>query len=224
MRGCSLGSFLVSCVGTPRRPAHCAATRPNSVEAAARCPPFLSIPRRHRFAALPATIAGCIFDSAPVFPGPGALARVLASVEPSPLRRWALLASNAAKRGVHRALGVDGAARFWGRMQRLSWGRPLLYLYSADDPLCDAAQVSLLVQEKQRRGHDVRARCWARSEHVAHMRHHRAEYTSLLLGFLEDAAAPPQGQGSGGGAAGGLDDAALAATAEAAAQPPRSRL
>lgn len=156
---------------------------------------------------------------------PGALAKVLSSVQVSAAQRWALLATNAAKRRIERALGTDRGAQFWGRMQRLSWGRPLLYLHSADDPLCDGAKVAELVEDKQRRGHDVRSRCWAQSEHVAHLRHHRAEYTALLLSFLSDAAAAHEG-GCGGSTTGGgaLGDAALAATAEAAAQQPRSRL
>lgn len=36
-------------------------------------------------------------------------------------------------------------------MLRLDWGKPLLYLYSQDDPLTDADALTLLVEEKRHR-------------------------------------------------------------------------
>lgn len=64
-------------------------------------------------------------------------------------------------------------------------------------------QVSELVAEKRRRGHDVRARCWQNSEHVAHMRHHRREYSDLLLGFLAELQLTGEGAAEGGAPGGG---------------------
>lgn len=36
-------------------------------------------------------------------------------------------------------------------MAQLDWGKPFLFLYSQDDPLCDAAKLDELIQEKRSR-------------------------------------------------------------------------
>lgn len=195
----------------------CAACRPAATTSHTHtC--AIAPPPPGRYAQLPGTVAGFIFDSAPVYPHPGAKQRVLAASEPPGLRRTLLSAFLRAADAVESVAGRRGdhrAGAFWANMQRLSWARPLMYLYSADDPLADGAAITALVEDKRRRGHDVRARCWERSAHVAHLRHHREEYTRLLLGFLQDVRLP-----GGGGGGGGTHVRAAAAIAA----PPRSRL
>lgn len=167
-----------------------------------------------RYAQLPTSIAGIIFDSAPAYTHPGMMQKVIAASEPPSMRRRLKSSYYAAMSALQPLLHPRSPPRFqqfWGNMERLSWGRPLLFLYSADDPLCDAAKVDELVAEKRRRGQDVKARKWERSGHVAHLRHHSDEYTDLLLQFLaltaQDAAtgtvaAPTKGAASTGGAVG----------------------
>lgn len=88
-----------------------------------------------RYAALQCSVAGFVFDSAPVFVQPGGIERVIATTEPPGLRRWV--------RTKYFSLAASwvGWGEFFEDMRRLSWGRPLLFLYSADDPLCDGAKV-----------------------------------------------------------------------------------
>ncbi|PRW20960.1 26S proteasome regulatory subunit [Chlorella sorokiniana] len=155
------------------------------------------------FSQLPQTVGGFIFDSAPAFMYPGALQRVVHSIEPPGLLRSLTSAYYSAASAAERLRwGPTRAESFWGHMLDLSWGRPLLYLYSEDDPLAHGARITELVAEKRRRGQDVRARCWDSSEHVGHLRRYREEYTRLLLGFLADCeAAAGSGrdvQGGGG--------------------------
>lgn len=165
----------------------------------------------------------------------GILTRVVRSIEPPGLLRGLRSAYYAATSAADRLLpGPSRGEAFWGAMLRLSWGRPLLYLYSADDPLADGAKISELVAEKRRRGHGVRARCWGASEHVSHLRHHREEYTRLLLGLLAEAsaaAAQQQARPCGGSIEAGGGSRAAAAIgsggsggSQGAALPLRSRL
>ena len=136
----------------------------------------------------------------------GALQRVVYSLEPPGLLRSLKAAYYSAASAAERLRwGPTRSQSFWDHMLALSWGRPLLYLYSSDDPLAHGARINELVAEKQRRGQAVRARCWDSSEHVGHLRRHRGEYTRLLLGFLADCEAsigsrqePPRG-GNGSG-------------------------
>lgn len=67
--------------------------------------------------------------------------RVLETSEPPGLSRW--LRSRAYSLGHRlRALaGADWGPAFWSNMQRLHWDCPMLFLYSADDVLCDGAKV-----------------------------------------------------------------------------------
>jgi len=118
---------------------------------------------------------------------PGALQRVIAQTEPPSLARSAKSAYYSAATALFS--GRQRHLAFWENMLRLGWGRPLLYLYSADDPLCDGSKVDELLQQKRAAGQRVSARRWQKSGHVMHFRHHREEYTALLLGFLAEAAA-----------------------------------
>ena len=96
---------------------------------------------------------------------------------------------------------------------------PTLSWPCCNSPWLACRQVSELVEYKRRCGQAVRARCWPRSEHVSHLRHHRQEYTQLLLGFLAEISL------GGGGGGGGSDGAAGQHGSSALpVQPPRARL
>ena len=101
--------------------------------------------------------------------------------------------------------------------------RPAFNPCSKDDHLCDGAKLSELVAAKRAAGQRVTARCWQRSGHVAHFRHHREEYTALLLGFLESAAAEPAA-GSNDGRGCEVEQGGNNGARAAAASRPRSRL
>lgn len=168
---------------------------------------FLRLAETHpRYVRLPASVAGFVFDSAPAFMHPGALQRVIAASEPPSLRRWLKTSYYAALTRLGPLLSGGGPPRFeafWQNMERLDWA-PCLFLYSADDPLCDGAKVDELVVAKRRRGQDVHAHRWERSGHVSHLRHHTQEYTALLLHFLASLpAAHGAAAGAGAGGAGG---------------------
>lgn len=107
-----------------------------------------------RYSRLGGSIAAAIFDSAPVFPD--AAQRVVKTVIPPGLKRWALT------RYIQASLWLQNFEGIYQNFARLGWGRPQLFLYSADDPLADAARIDGLVEEKRRRGQDVRARRWDR--------------------------------------------------------------
>lgn len=152
------------------------------------------------------------------------LQRVIAASEAPGARRWLKQAYYGALSALQPVLdpGPPRPTRFWANMERLGWHRPLLYLYSADDPLCDGTRVDALVAEKRRRGHDVRARRWARSGHVAHLRHHSQEYKAILLHFL---ASLPRGGGTTAGVAASIAERADGSgSRRAASGPPRARL
>jgi len=68
-------------------------------------------------------------------------------------------------------------------MASLDWA-PFLFLYSDDDPLCDAVKLSELIEDKQGRGQDVKAINWRESEHCGHLKHHETEYRRALADFL----------------------------------------
>jgi acetyl esterase/lipase len=61
---------------------------------------------------------------------------------------------------------------------------PHLLLYSADDPVVPAFRVRAFADTLTTAGVAVDSKEWGRSEHVAHYRHHPAEYTDLLKKFL----------------------------------------
>lgn len=131
------------------------------------------------------------------------------SIEPPGLLRSLKAAYYSAAAAADRLhWGPTRAEAFWEHMQALSWGRPMLYLYSCDDPLAHGARITELVAEKRQRGQDVQARCWDSSEHVGHLRRHKEEYTRLLLGHLARCEASAGGSSSheqrpGGGCGGG---------------------
>lgn len=79
-------------------------------------------------------------------------------------------------------------------MAGLQLGGRSLYLYSADDHLCDANKLEELIAARRAAGHAVRAHRWERSRHVGHLRHHPEQYRQLVLGFLEELQQAEQGQ------------------------------
>lgn len=59
-----------------------------------------------------------------------------------------------------------------------------LYLFSDDDPLCDASKVNELVGDRSARGVNVSLRRWKNSRHCGHMLLYRDEYLRTLEEFL----------------------------------------
>ncbi|KAL4433428.1 hypothetical protein ABPG77_010281 [Micractinium sp. CCAP 211/92] len=162
-----------------------------------------------RFSQLRASMAAFVFDSAPAHMKSDSLQRVLSEAEPPGLGR-ALRATYYSTASWLMGRERRGQA-FWANMTRLGglgWDRPQLFLYSADDHLCDGAKLDELVAAKRAAGQRVSARRWQRSQHCGHFRRHREEYSQLLLDFLaglqaESGAAQASGSGGGGGSAGG---------------------
>jgi hypothetical protein len=68
-------------------------------------------------------------------------------------------------------------------MRNLDLG-PCLYLFSDDDPLCDAKKLSELIERKKIAGHDVVSIRWHTSEHCGHLKHHKVEYIETLKTFI----------------------------------------
>ncbi|PRW59268.1 transmembrane 53-A-like [Chlorella sorokiniana] len=154
-----------------------------------------------RYARLPDTIAALVVDSAPVTAGPSAVQNVIAASAPPGWRRWALTRYIQASM---RLRGPDGGmAAYWANLRRMGWGRPQLFVYSRDDPIADAIEIDKLVAEKRALGQDVRARCWKKSAHCAHLKHHTGEYTHLLFGLLEEVQGHSRGGGSNIGSSSG---------------------
>ena len=70
-------------------------------------------------------------------------------------------------------------------MRELHLGGHMLYLYSTDDPLCDAEKLrELIAAKKKGAGQDVTAVEWKESEHCGHLKRHREEYEAALQRFL----------------------------------------
>jgi predicted alpha/beta-fold hydrolase len=68
-------------------------------------------------------------------------------------------------------------------MRNLELG-PCLYLYSDDDPLCDAKKLTELIETKRKAGQDITSIRWERSEHCGHLKNHKVEYEETLKRFL----------------------------------------
>ncbi|KAL4451602.1 hypothetical protein ABPG75_007264 [Micractinium tetrahymenae] len=158
-----------------------------------------------RFSQLRPSIAALVFDSAPAHMKPDSLQRVLSEAEPPGLARSLRAAYFSAASWL---LGAERRRRaFWANMLRLGgpgWGLPQLFLYSADDHLCDGAKLDELVAAKRAAGQRVSARRWQHSQHCGHFRRHREEYSQLLLDFLGGLQAEAgAGHGSGGSGGGG---------------------
>ncbi|KFM29155.1 Transmembrane protein 53 [Auxenochlorella protothecoides] len=141
-----------------------------------------------RYKSLWPRVAACIFDSAPAQGSPAMRHRVLNTIVPPGLSRtaWALRLhwQNLKDMMSSRSFQDD----FWTEMLNLGSApphMPLLYLYSADDPLTDAAKLDALLAQKRALGHDVTARRWASSPHVMHFKDHPEEYLARLSAFLQ---------------------------------------
>eukprot|EP01023_Acetabularia_acetabulum_P048163 TRINITY_DN5085_c0_g4_i1.p1 TRINITY_DN5085_c0_g4~~TRINITY_DN5085_c0_g4_i1.p1 ORF type:complete len:263 (-),score=10.16 TRINITY_DN5085_c0_g4_i1:1524-2312(-) len=76
---------------------------------------------------------------------------------------------------------------FWNvsMVQNMSKNVPCLYLYSLDDPLCDAEQLYQLIQFRQLKGADVYSKCWEISKHCAHFIEHKEEYVQHVDDFVK---------------------------------------
>lgn len=171
-------------------------------------------PARH--AAVHRAVAGTAFDSAPAAIRTAGAAHLFSQMSPvaalRPVLRLAFL-------GLVRLFGLLGgrfaacvgpqrADAFWAAMAGapVRGGAPELYLFSDDDPLCDAEALAELVEARRRAGASVTAVRWPVSEHVGHFRCHPAEYEAAVERFLaaggpHAARAGRAGEGSSGGRA-----------------------
>ena len=111
--------------------------------------------------------------------------RVLAAETPPGLRRFLTTTALMAATRLTPLFQGDRSAAYWREMVELDWGRPFLFLYSADDPLCDAEKLQQLIETKRARGQRVQAVRWEDSEHCGHLKRHRAEYEATLVAFLQ---------------------------------------
>jgi len=132
-----------------------------------------------------------IYDSAPAYMHPGTAKTVLKSSMPPGLSLSLALSMQTLSEFLSPIVGrtsINGKNRsdaFWDTMIDLHWGgKPQLYLYSADDPLCDGAMLDQLVEKKKMEGQRVLVKRWEQSGHCAHLRHHPVEYSNALGEFL----------------------------------------
>ena len=70
-------------------------------------------------------------------------------------------------------------------MRRLDLG-PELYLYSIDDPLCDAEKLTELIENKQAAGKDISSVRWEESAHCGHLKFHTEEYEAALQKYFSE--------------------------------------
>lgn len=62
---------------------------------------------------------------------------------------------------------------------------PSLFLYSAIDPVGDAATIERVAAEWESRGIEVYKKCWPDTRHVTHFRNYPQEYIQMLDMFLQ---------------------------------------
>jgi pimeloyl-ACP methyl ester carboxylesterase len=129
---------------------------------------------------------GYIYDSSPCYMHPHMGPRVIAANQPPGLRREMTTTTLMAMTKLTPLFQADRPNAYWNRMLSAGWDRPSLFLFSSDDPLCDAERLQSLIEEKQRRGQSVRWRRWEESQHCAHLKRHKDEYLECLKSFLDD--------------------------------------
>ena len=77
---------------------------------------------------------------------------------------------------------------------------PTLFLYSLDDPLCDAPKLQQLVDEKKRlKQQPVSSMHWESSEHCGHLKRHPQEYVHALQTYCSTQLGVPLVVGGGDG-------------------------
>ena len=144
---------------------------------------------------------GTVFDSGPVdFTSSAGTEFLKPSGPPGPRRALAAGLLNAAAA----ALDLAFLPRF-ERERREMWlalecspvRGPALFLFSEDDRQVDVGQVERLIDGLRLQGREVLVQRWQRSAHVAHLRHHEAEYLAAWGRFLRAALAPEGGKGRG---------------------------
>ena len=144
---------------------------------------------------------GTVFDSGPVdFTSSAGTEFLKPSGPPGPRRALAAGLLNAAAA----ALDLAFLPRF-ERERREMWlalecspvRGPALFLFSEDDRQVDVAAVERLIDGLRLQGREVLVQRWQRSAHVAHLRHHKAEYLAAWGRFLRAALAPERGKGRG---------------------------
>lgn len=128
-------------------------------------------------------IVGILFDSAPGYMTPQVASRVIEEVFPVPgIRRWSARMGQQCLGVIARLLDGKRGARYWKMMEDLD-SCPICYLYSEDDPLCDAEKLYGLIVGKLNRGHAVDSVSWAVSGHCRHYAEHPVEYGRFVERF-----------------------------------------
>lgn len=147
-------------------------------------PPLL-LPKTSRYGYLRTAVLAFIFDSSPGYMYMHLAKRVLEAEMPPSLRRTLAIATFSLSMRVTPLFYGDRPTLYWKEMKELHWGRPFLFLFSDDDPLCDAPKLKELIEEKRAMGQEVHAVCWAQSEHCGHLKLHREEYVGAMQEFLQ---------------------------------------
>lgn len=133
---------------------------------------------------LKSRIVGVLFDSAPGYMTPQVASRVVEEVFPVPgIRRWGAKVGQQCLGVIARLWDGKRGDRYWKMMEDLD-SCPICYLYSEDDPLCDAEKLHGLIVDKLNRGHAVDSVSWAVSGHCRHYAEHPIEYRRVVDRFI----------------------------------------
>ena len=133
-------------------------------------------------------VQGVIFDSAPCYLHFSSGARAIGEGKPMVLKIL-LVAAFSISVSLSYLCNPWWRHNFWRSMTRLEhMGDASLYLYSKNDPLCDAEKLDALIAARRAvaGSGDVRSHCWTTSSHVGHLRDHNGQYRELVYRFLQD--------------------------------------
>jgi hypothetical protein len=150
-------------------------------------------------AAFRAAHVGTLFDSAPCYIKPAFAADLFAQLAPFALLRplfsaffrfqYAFLGAALGWCGAE--AGSTRAVRFWDVLQACPSRVPEGYLYSADDPLCDVAELERLISARATVLANVPIKMrWEVSQHVGHLRCHGEAYERAVREFIAATTAP----------------------------------
>jgi hypothetical protein len=149
-------------------------------------------------AAFLAAHVGTLFDSAPCYIKPAFAADLFAQMAPFSFLRplfaaffrfqYAFLGAALAWCGADS--GPDRAGRFWDVLQACPSRVPEAYLYSADDPLCDVAELERLISAREDVTKVPIKMRWEVSQHVGHLRCHGEAYERAVREFIAATTAP----------------------------------
>lgn len=140
-------------------------------------------------AAARAALSALVLDSAPAFPSPVALGRMLARGLGLARRPWAAAVIERGMRAVcwlQDWMHGDVRGGAWRAVRGAAYPCPELYMYSAADDLVDAEALDELVSYRKReRLGEVRVWRVGDAPHVQLLRTHRAQYVETIRGVNE---------------------------------------